>query len=111
MGQITRTNRAERFIEEFEKDYVGKFEVKANDKLKVKRVFLACIDGDYEFVRVVVVLTIPGGKELVLLSEDILFDPEDDGKDDSIERLTANLGITKKEAAARLKKADLFDRE
>ena len=108
MGQISRMNRAGRFITEFSADFckgVGE----PGEAITIEEIFLTSLEGHGE--EVVLCYRLKGancGAPFTLICPDFLFDPEYDNGEDLVERVAANLNISEEEARERLKKANLL---
>ncbi len=110
MGDISRSNRADRFIKEFSKDLEAKSEFKVGQKLEVVEVYVGPKENSgYEVVEQMLVRDVKTQKSWTMETDRwMLFDPECWTEDDVVSRLREDLGIGKKQAIARLKKARLF---
>ena len=107
MGSTSRAARAERYIKEFDDDYIKTASLKAGIKLEVVRLGLGQEEGHAEQVKLYVVCKDEAGKEHTL-DIDMVFDPEYDHGVDMLERVANHLGIPEDEAKERLKKAKLL---
>lgn len=108
MGQISRMRRASAFQVEFNNDYIAGYPIKTGDKLTVKHVNLGPLEGSEEKIMVWLAVEDEKGQTHELTDGCCLFDPEDGYKQDTVEQLTNDLGITKRQAERRLKQQELF---
>lgn len=110
MGQISRQNRAYRFMKQFEDLFVASSRFKAGQKLTVKSVGLGSREASgEEVVEFVTVQDEAGNSYTFETGRSVLFDPEYVERDDVAEILMRELGISEAEALAGLKQANLFD--
>ena len=110
MGQISRQNRAYRFMEQFENLFVARSRFKSGQKLTVKSVGLGSREASgEEIVKFVTVEDEAGNSHTFETDRAMLFDPEYSERGDVVEILTRELGISEAEALAGLKQANLFD--
>lgn len=104
---MSRTSRADRYVEEFDPDVRAFAQLRVGDALTVDQVFLGA-DEPGDTVRVYYRFRLPTGKAVLLCEEYVWFDPDDD-KDSTLDRLScvfpdANPG----DLEARLRKAGLY---
>lgn len=105
MGSVTRGNRGERFITEFQEDAVGQAPAPGTS-LVVERRYLAFVEGS-EDVRCVLELNGPDGTLHELWLPQVFFDPERDPEFES-ESVAGILGIEHEQVLVRTGKADLL---
>lgn len=104
MGQISRMNRAERFVTEFGPDLAAAVaETEPGEMLTVRKVFAASRGATHEVVLHYAMSDIDG-EEVVLEDGCVLFDPEEQV---DVERLAGMLGRPEAEIAERVTRADL----
>lgn len=110
MGHISRQNRAYRFMQQFEDLFVASSPFKPGQKLTVKSVGLGSREASgEEVVEFVTVEDESGNSYTFETNRSVLFDPEYAERDDVVEILMRELGITESEALAALRRAELFD--
>jgi hypothetical protein len=108
VGQISRINRAGRFIAEFEKDYLARSTFRPGQKLTVKQVMLSNREYAGEEVCKYLILEDEHGELHEVEVPGIFFDPESFSRADTEEQLVSDLEISPEEASQRLAKAELF---
>jgi hypothetical protein len=108
MGSIARMSRSERFIREFEKDFVELRRLRAGSVLTVVNVFLGQEDSSLEQVKLCIQVRDRTGDEFVLEEGEAVFDPENDYGNDLVERVAAELGSSEHQAKKRLMRAKLL---
>jgi hypothetical protein len=108
MGQISRSNRAERFIAEFAKEYGARSDFRPGQKLTVKEVKLDSRAGAGEEVCEYLIVEDERGELHEVEVPGIFFDPENHAPDDIVDQLVRALGLSAKEARRRITKADLL---
>jgi hypothetical protein len=106
VGQITRMNRAKRFIKEFGKDILAQNTLKVGTKLTVRKVALGRWERDASVVTYYV-LEDEDGTQYEFNDGGVLFDPEYGDLEDTAHGLAGLLGISEKQAEQRLRRADL----
>lgn len=109
MGSISRGNRCERFIKEFNDDVVKFYDVPVADGGPFVSVGLGVHDV-FEQVFLYVTVKLPSG-EYELMFDDILFDPEGPCVRDLVESVKPYCHDDASEARQRLVKAELIDAE
>jgi len=106
MGQLSRMNRCDRFIDAFNEFAEKSAGIKAGDKLEVVEVFLCQSDSD-ECVRTCVRVKLPDGTTEGLEIGSVLFDPEYGRFDEDVDWVPDMFGITAEEYEKRMTEADL----
>lgn len=109
MGQMTRLDRASRFIEEFEHDILPTLALRPGVNLRVESVRLGFRECSDEEVVAYAKLVGSGGRPEVEveLDDGVFFDPEYIGLDDVAEDLARRLNLDEGEVRHRLTSADL----
>jgi hypothetical protein len=108
MGSISRKRRADRYIQEFEAYHVRRCPIRPGMRLNVVSLNLAQEEGNYEQVKLYVQVEDEQGVRHALDMGPV-FDPEYDYGTDLVERVMHQLGIPKRIALSRLRRADLHD--
>jgi hypothetical protein len=106
MGSISRGNRCERFIAEFNDDIIKYFDFPVSDGGPIVSIGLGQHDV-FEMVFLYVRLKMPSG-EYEFMDPDIIFDPECPDDDDLVESVKRYCHDDEDEARQRLEKADLL---
>lgn len=106
MGDIARMHQAERFQNEFEKDYLATMPFKPGDTLTVVRTFMGQDDSDTSRLMIGAVLQDAQGEEYELEFAQVL-DCEYDSTKDIEERVINALQLDEETARERVKKAGL----
>lgn len=106
MGQISRMNRARRFIDEFDKDYRARSSFHPGQKLTVKDVSLAMRENTEEVIQCLVLEDDKGETHEVEIP-DTWFDPDAWSPEETTDQIVVDLGLTEEEARRRVQKANL----
>lgn len=111
MGSITRSDRAERFIQEFNTDFTG--DVEGGRTFQLVSASLGFSEGE-DVVRIFYEFRTPDGKSLELMNPSVAFDPARAGEYE-VGSVAHALGLEDPEdldvLVERLKSADLLDQD
>lgn len=109
MGDMSRMNNADKFVNAFDDLASAATGLKPGDKLEVLSVGLASCSG-YE-VKAVVTFKLPNGQQETLEVGEVLFDPDYSAFVDDVEWLPAHFGIDEAEYERRMRKGGLLGDE
>lgn len=107
MGQMSRMNRASRFIDNFADILTPRLGLTSGQTLVVKDVGISTRDGGGEEVIGCVIVQLPDGSVCALEFPGVLYDPEYSTRADVIEDLAAQFDLPREQVEQRMQDAEL----